>query len=118
MKNFRISIVASVVIAVVLFSCGKFQKGYDCTGITPTYNNDIKAIYDSKCATSGCHSASHHAAGIDLSSYTGATAANNDDMLGAVEHKSGYSSMPQGGSKLSDSDIKKMYCWMQNNKPM
>ena len=118
MKKVFYSFAAVAVFATILFSCGKFQKGYDCTGQTPTYNNDIKAIYDANCATSGCHNASHHAAGIDLSSYSAAASANNDDILGSVEHKSGYSAMPQGAGKLSDTQIKKIYCWMQNSKPM
>jgi mono/diheme cytochrome c family protein len=118
MKKFIYGFAALAFATIIFFGCGKFQKGYDCTGQTPTYNNDIKAIYDASCATSGCHNASHHAAGIDLSTYSAAISANNDDILGAVEHNSGYSAMPQGAGKLSDTQIKKIYCWMQNNKPM
>jgi len=116
-KVFRSLVVISVV-ASVLLSCDKYQKGYDCTGQTPTYNNDIKAIYDANCATSGCHNSQYHASGIDLSTYSGATAANNDAILGSVEHSSGYSAMPKNAGKLTDTQIKKIYCWMQNNKPM
>jgi len=118
MKKIAFSLFILAVVSSALFSCDKYQKGYDCTGQTPTYNNDIKAIYDANCATSGCHNSQYHASGIDLSTYSGATAANNDAILGSVEHSSGYSAMPKNAGKLTDTQIKKIYCWMQNNKPM
>jgi hypothetical protein len=118
MKNIVFSLFAISALAIVFFGCNKYQKGYDCTGQTPTYNNDIKAIYNSNCATTGCHDAYSQAAGIDLSSYQTAIAANNDRILGCVEHNSGFSAMPKGMSKLTDTQIKKLYCWMQNSKPM
>lgn len=118
MKKVIFSLASLAFLTIILFSCGKLQKGYDCTGQTPTYNNDIKAIYDANCATSGCHNSSHHAAGIDLSTYSGAVAANSDDILGSVEHNSGYSAMPKNAGKLTDTQIKKIYCWLQNSKPM
>jgi len=114
-----VSSLLSLALTVIAFeSCDKYQKGYDCTGNIPTYNNDIKAIYDLNCAISGCHNAQYHASGIDLSTYSGAASANSDAILGSVEHSSGYSAMPKNASKLTDSQIKKIYCWMQNNKPL
>ena len=118
MKKMASSIIALVLIIIALESCDKYQKGYDCTGNIPTYNNDIKAIYDLNCATSGCHDSQYHSSGIDLSSYAGAAAANSDAILGSVEHSSGYSAMPKNAGKLTDVQIKKIYCWMQNNKPL
>ena len=118
MKKFTLSLLVVSMVASLLFSCDKYKKGYDCTGQTPTYNNDIKAIYDANCATSGCHNSQYHSSGIDLSTYAGAASANNDDIMGSIEHNSGFSAMPKNGSKLTDTQIKKIYCWLQNNKPM
>ncbi len=118
MKKLVLSLFVISIVASTLFSCDKYQKGYDCTGQTPTYNNDIKAIYDANCATSGCHDPYSQAAGIDLSSYQTSIAANNDRILGCVEHSSGFSAMPKNAGKLTDTQIKKLYCWMQNSKPM
>jgi len=118
MKKIFLSLFVTAFVASVLFSCDKYQKGYDCTGQTPTYNNDIKAIYDANCATAGCHDSPYHSSGVDLSTYTAAISANNDRILGCVEHNSGFSAMPKNASKLTDIQIKKIYCWMQNNKPM
>lgn len=54
---------------VVLISCGKDSTTADCTGITPTYTADIAPLFNSACATSGCHSSLFPAAGVDLSTY-------------------------------------------------
>lgn len=90
----------------------------DCTGTTPTYTANIKAIMDKDCATSGCHSSSAKRSGYDLSSYVGVSAAGKSQaFLGAIQHKSGYSKMPKGESKLSDADVKTITCWVQNNMP-
>jgi len=118
MKKFISSIMVLAFVTIAFVGCDKYQKGYDCTGNIPTYNNDIKAIYDANCATSGCHNSQYHSSGIDLSTYSGASVANNDAILGSVEHDAGYSAMPQNGTKLTDIQIKKIYCWMRNNKPL
>ena len=118
MKKYFISLIFISVLAATFFSCDKYQKGYDCTGQTPTYNYDIKPIYDANCAISGCHNSQYHSSGIDLSTYSGAASANNDAILGSVEHDAGYSAMPKNAGKLTDTQIKKIYCWMQNNKPL
>lgn len=109
----------SLGLAVSLSSCTKDDiNTYDCTGITPTYTNDIKPILDAKCATSGCHSANSRAAGRDYSSYSAAkNAADDDAFLGSVQQLSGYNKMPRGGSKLSDSQLQLMYCWVNNGFP-
>lgn len=104
---------------LLLGSCQKDTlQTYTCTDITPTYTNDIKKIFDEKCATSGCHNASSKAAGIDLSTYAGAKAeVGNSALLGAIEQLNGYISMPQGSSKLPDSTIQKIYCWVNSGAP-
>ncbi len=90
----------------------------DCTGTAPTYTNTIKGIMDSKCATSGCHSASTRAAGFDLSSFTGtSSSANSSKFLASIKHESGADAMPQGSAKLDDATIKNITCWVQNGKP-
>jgi hypothetical protein len=34
--------------------------------------------------------------------------------MGSMQHLSGYSNMPKGGSKLSDAQLKTISCWIQN----
>lgn len=117
MRTFILLSVATCV--VILSNCKKEEiDTVDCSGTTPTYTANIKSIMDRDCAGSGCHSSSAKRSGYDLSSYAGvSTAAKSKAFLGAIQHKSGYSKMPKGASKLSDADVKTVTCWVQNNMP-
>lgn len=109
--------ISLVLLMAGVSSCTK-QTEFDCTGTTPTYTADVKKLLDANCATSGCHNASSKAKGIDLSSYSAAKSESSKSrFLGSIQHSSGYDAMPQGGSKLSDANIKIIYCWVQNNSP-
>jgi hypothetical protein len=90
----------------------------DCSGFSPTYTADIKPILDASCALSGCHDSISQQDGKNLSTYEGALAVSqNDEFLGAIQHKSGYEPMPQGGPKLADATIELITCWVQNGSP-
>lgn len=115
----RLQIIATgVILYLGIQACTKdtTTTSYSCTGITPTYTTDIKPIYDSYRASSGCHG-SNGAAGIKLNTYSNCMSANDSRILGSIEHTSGYNAMPQGSGKLSDTQIQKIYCWIQNGKP-
>ena len=89
-----------------------------CTGTTPTYTANVKAIMDASCALSGCHSAASKKSGYDLSSYAGTSAgAAKTAFLGSVQHKSGYTVMPEGASQLSSAQLTTLACWVQNSTP-
>jgi hypothetical protein len=104
---------------IFLISCGKDENPVvDCTGLTPTYTADIKAILDASCALSGCHDTGTQQAGIDLSNYTDAkTVSTQERFLGAINHKKGFEAMPQGSPKLSSDKINLITCWVQNGSP-
>ena len=104
---------------VFMSSCGKDDPDMeDCTGITPTYTSDIKAILDASCAKSGCHDPITKQNGFDFSTYATAEPISQMDVfLGAVQHKDGYTPMPNDGGKLPDSQIKLLTCWVQNGSP-
>jgi hypothetical protein len=105
--------------SLTISSCKKENiKEYDCTGITPTYNGEIKTILDTHCAFSGCHNASSKKAGINLSDYSNAkTESAKDRFLGSVQHIKGYDDMPKNASKLDEVTIRKLYCWVKNGSP-
>lgn len=110
----------TLVSSVMFFSqCKKEETDVvDCSNVTPTYTANIKTILDANCATSGCHNSSSKKSGYDLSTYeTAKTAAANKAFVGSVQHKSGYSKMPRGASKLSDADVKSITCWVQSGMP-
>ena len=106
-------------IVLTLIQCTKDSVDVvTCTGTTPIYTADIKAIMDASCATSGCHSAAKKESGYDLSSYAGTvSAAGKTAFLGSIQHKSGYDAMPKSASKLSDAVLSKIACWVQNGTP-
>jgi cytochrome c553 len=104
------------VIALTTDACKK-EETVDCSGVAPTYTNTIKAIMDTKCATSGCHSAAAKVAGYDLSTYSGTSSgANSSKFMASIRHESGADAMPRGASKLDDNTIKQLACWIQNGK--
>ncbi|MBK8846182.1 MAG: hypothetical protein IPO27_06225 [Bacteroidetes bacterium] len=115
----KIIIGVFLVLVCSIYSCKKQGiETFDCAGTVATYNGTVKAILDSKCATSGCHNATSNAAGINLSSYSSAkSVAGQDKFLGSIQHKSGFSKMPQDASKLDDATIKTLSCWVQNGTP-
>ena len=47
---------------------------FDCGGVAPTYNSDVKPILNASCAKSGCHDAITVQSGVNLSTYAGASA--------------------------------------------
>ncbi len=85
----------------------------DCTGVAPTYTTDIKAIVNTSCAISNCHTTLSAAGGYDLTNYANCKNAK-DRIVGCVQHTSGFQSMPQNSAKLSDANIQKIVCWAQN----
>jgi len=90
----------------------------DCTGISPTYENEIKAIIDASCATLAYHSGSYASAGIKLDSYSSVNSESKKSrFMGSIRHTSGYAAMPQGAPKLDSLEIKKLACWIQNDRP-
>lgn len=90
----------------------------DCAGLNPTYTNDIKAILDASCTSSGCHNSTDLANGFDFSNYTSAAAISQGNrFLGAINHQSGFSAMPQNAPKLSTANIELLTCWVEDGSP-
>lgn len=77
------------------------------------FGNDIQPIMDKYCK--GCHTGASAPLGIMLDSYNGVSAiANNGKLVGSITHQAGFVAMPQGGSKLSDCEIKKVEKWIES----
>lgn len=119
---YRTILFTVLILPCILFSCEKDEveepQTYDCTGLTPTYTAEIKAIIDTNCASSGCHNATSQAGGINLSTYAlTSSESNNARFLGSIQHLSAYSSMPRNSAKLNDTAIQLIYCWVENGQP-
>jgi len=112
-------IIALLGISLVLAACKKDELiTYDCTGLTPTYTDDVKQIIDTKCATSGCHDATTKADGYDLSTYaTVRGEAGKEVFMGSMQHLGQYVAMPENGAKLNDELLRTVSCWIENGMP-
>lgn len=90
--------------------------GTGCDTTKYAYNADILPMINKYCV--GCHSSSAAPKGIALDSYNGiVNAANTGQLLGAIRHETGYTAMPQGGSKLSDCEITIISKWINSGTP-
>jgi hypothetical protein len=79
-----------------------------------SYANNVKGLIDMHCAKS-CHSASRHADGIDLSTYELLKEeAIKPRFMAAIKHQMLATPMPLKASKLNDSTIQIIECWIVN----
>lgn len=117
MQQIRIFAISLLTLGI-LTQCKEQVSTIDCTGSSPTYTANVKALIDANCATSGCHSASAQANGINLSTYASTKSESSKSrFMGSIQHKSGYDAMPKGAAQLSDANIKTIYCWIENGAP-
>lgn len=82
---------------------------------TITYTASIKAIFDANCIK--CHSGDRPKAGIKLSDYENAAKVVDHRLNCVITWSENCNKMPPFGGKLSDDDIKKITCWIENGKP-
>lgn len=80
------------------------------------YASAIEPLINTYCK--GCHNATQASGGIRLDNYTAVkSAADNGSLYGAISHQEGYSSMPQGGNKLSECNINQVRKWIASGAP-
>lgn len=86
-----------------------------CDSSTAKFATFVSPLIASKCATSGCHNATTASAGVNLDGYTNIKnyiSRSSAVFFGSIKHTAGFSSMPQGGSKLAACDITKLQLWV------
>ncbi len=111
------SLFAIILFLVLAYGC-KHVVTYDCTGVTPTYTENIKPILDATCARDGCHAGNDPEADMNLSNYADAAAASSKkSFMGSIQQLPLYHKMPQGGDRLPDSQIHLLSCWIENGSP-
>ncbi|MDX2195185.1 MAG: cytochrome c [Cytophagales bacterium] len=79
-----------------------------------TYAN-VSSIFNSRNCTS-CHGSGHYS-GYSLNSYSNSKSSiekNTSKFLKSIKHESGASPMPQGGSKMPDTEIKTIEDWINS----
>lgn len=86
------------------------------TSIVVTYSKTIVPILQQNCYS--CHGGNSPSGGIAMGTYAADKAiAANGKLLGSIEHKSGYSPMPQNMAMLSTCDISKIKKWVSAGIP-
>jgi hypothetical protein len=106
----------AIILLAITCSCKHVVK-YDCTGVAPTYRENVKPILDATCANiDGCHGANGEA--FDLSTYAGASdASKKKSFMGAIQHMPFYQKMPKDADRLPDTQINILSCWIENGSP-
>ncbi len=84
-----------------------------CDTLDITYNADVYPIFDQYCVF--CHGGAIPEGGIDLTDYeTVAALAQNGQLLGSMNHETGYSPMPKDGDKLDFCLIRTVTIWVND----
>lgn len=82
-----------------------------CDSNNISYASGIKPITEQYCR--GCHSTAAPSGGVSLDTYDGIRVVAQDGRLvNVINHRAGYPAMPQGGSKLSDCQIRQIEKWV------
>jgi len=114
MRSFKIFFSLLILVAAVnIFnSCKKNKDKPECDGSTPTYDNGISAIINASCLGSSCHGAG--TSQPNFTTYAGMqpSLANRKFKTKVIDDRS----MPKGG-KLTDEQLIKIQCWVDNNYP-
>ncbi len=81
-----------------------------------SYSADILPIVETNCYV--CHQDGATCGDINLQGYDNLVVRVEDgSLLGSIKHEEGWSAMPQGASKLSDSQIQKVSDWIDQDYP-
>ena len=85
-----------------------------CDSLDITYTSYIKPLLDDAgCSGSYCHGAG--AGGFTIADYaTTKATASEVKFLKSIKHELGASAMPKNGNKLSNEQITRIECWVQN----
>lgn len=108
--------------SLVIVACGDNEdpqpEPETCETEGMTYDNDIKAIFDTNCTSASCHNDTDLAKGFTLQNYTAAAgAASFGNFLPSINQESGVVPMPIGADKLDQCDIDKIAAWIADGRP-
>jgi hypothetical protein len=88
----------------------------ECITADMSYQNDIVPIISSNCYV--CHSAIANTGNITLEGYTEIKKyVDSGQLMGAINHASGFKPMPEDAPKLNDCLISKIDSWIAAGAP-
>lgn len=82
-----------------------------------SFVNDVQVIFNVNCSTSGCHDAQSATSGYVFETHA-QIASSAEVALKAMQHNPDFTPMPFGQTKLEDSLIQKVRCWIDQGKKM
>jgi hypothetical protein len=92
------------------------DSGSGCDTVNVTFSGTVAPIFSTYCL--GCHSGAFPSGSIDLSAHSGASAVALDGrLMGALNHDSPYSAMPQGQAQLDTCLRAKIAKWVNAGAP-
>lgn len=111
-----------ILFAVVLISTACYKDNEEdlypdngCNTENVSFAQTVWPVLNNNCVS--CHSGPGASGGIRLGNYNEVVATiDGGRFLGAIKHESGFSAMPQGGSKLSDCNINQIDAWIAQGK--
>ena len=115
----RMKLLFAMLVLIGFVACGDDEDLVTMTCETDglTYNSVVADILNTSRATSSCH-ASNTNTTFPMGDYTEAFAAVGEGrIIGAINHESGFSQMPKGGTKLDDCTIDKLTSWINDGAP-
>lgn len=111
MKKIIFSVLVLSILSLLLLSCGK--DSIECDGSTPTYESDIKIIINDNCTS--CHSYRGDATSPGwFTDYDGLSEVISNGQFEAKVLAS--KSMPKN-SKLTNTEMQLIRCWVDNGYP-
>jgi len=86
----------------------------DSSGVT--YSGKVLSIVQSNCYA--CHGSGNTLGNVNLDGHANLKLyAVNGKLSGVINHRTGFSPMPQGGNKLDDCDILTIEKWIDDGSP-
>lgn len=85
----------------------------NCDTTNVTYAGSVVPVFEQYCIA--CHSGATPQGGLDLTDFEQvAFVAQSGQLVGSINHLTGYSPMPKDGNKLSDCQIRTIEIWIND----
>jgi hypothetical protein len=103
-----------ITLVFCFFACSKDDvNSVECDGSNLTYNSGVSSIINSNCNASGCHNSG--SPNGNFTSFSGLQGViGNGTFNSRVLTKQ---DMPQGSATLTQSQLNKLKCWVDNGFP-
>jgi hypothetical protein len=110
-------VVTILMIAIVVVTGCYYDKeeelyGTNCNTTNVSFATTVNVLLQQHGCL-GCHSGGAPSGNVNLGTHANVkTVAESGKLYGAISHSAGFKPMPQGGTKMSDCDIKKIKSWI------